>query len=268
MIFVFPIEVFVILIILLFLSILVGINYLLDNVSQIILGIVVVTLFVVVCFLLFKLFVKLYEKNKNKAFFIGFIAVSLFWILGPLYFMQFEFLDKSNVYLSIFGENILLRYLVVPMVLGFIVSLGLLLLAYKIKSKSVQSILCIISAVFIVTISLFSANICTKSYSDSIVKEFSNESTTQYVVTKKANIYYPSFKDQEYSLNGNVYSLEDSKSINRFPLLCPIKFSNDSFESGSIVYVKSSSGVYDREFVKVSDGKKAGFVESKLLSKK
>lgn len=259
-------EIPIIIVVLLVLAILAGISAVVNNIAYIVLAIVIAIIYFGMFVLLFKLFAKLYEKQKNKWFFVGFISIMLLWFLGPVNFFGLSYMDKSNVYMALFGENKLLRYLVIPLAIALIISLALLLIAHKCKGKFLQFIICVLSAVFILTFTMVSDNICAKSYSDYTVQELSKtESVRKYTVNRRAKIYYPFAKEEGYVMNGNKMTLEDSKNIIRFPIFSPIKYSTDSFDVGDTVYAKSTTSIYNREYIKVSDGEKAGFISTEAL---
>jgi hypothetical protein len=259
-------EIPLIVIFLLLMAVLVGISAIVNNIAYIIMAIIVGIIYFGMFALLFKTFSKLYEKQKNKAFFIGFITTFLFWFLGPLYYMGLSYLDKNGSYMEIFGDNKLLRYLVVPLSIVLIVSLCILLVAYNCKHKIIQSMFCILSAVFIISFSIISANVCAKSYSDFTVNEIAkSENVVKYTIKQKAEIYFPASSDNEYVKSNNVYRLEDAKSIICFPLFCPIKYTSGSFEVGDVVYVKEEVSLNNREYIKVSDGEKAGYIKTESI---
>ena len=247
----FPMEWLVILIIVLILSIIVGVNYIINNIVKVILCILMIVTFITVSLGLLRLFEKLYERDENGFFYVGFSAVSVFWLLGPVFFMEFVFLDKSDVFFSIFGQHHFLRYIAVPMVIGLMISIGFLLAAYNVKRKFVQSLLCICSAISIGIFILVTANICTKSYSDEIVQKMVSEKTRKYVVLNKATIYYP--------------SICRGRNWIRFPFFSPIKFSSDCFKEGDIVYANPDDYTSNSEFIMVTDGVKAGLIEKDAL---
>lgn len=74
-----------------------------------------------------------------------------------------------------------------------------------------------------------------------------DETIYEYTVKKEILIYYPSFR-----------------SDNRYPSLFPGKWSTEVFEKGDTVY--ANSGLDSNEYVRVTNGDIAGYVNVSDLS--
>lgn len=253
MIFFFEVPIIVILVLIaLFIG---GVYLVVNNIIQIIFSILLVIIDIGIYIFLCKIFYKIYKKNENKWFFVSFISITIYWFFGILFFIGLKELDKNNVYMSIFGESDIIRYLIMPLVIILFVSIALLIIAYFSKQKVLQSLICIVSAIFVFVFMTSSADICTKSYSDCMVQEFANRTDKiKCIANSEAKLYYPAFGD-------------GSKEFIALPMFSPIKYSTESFKKGDVIYIENTriKSPFGTEFVKASDGKKIGYIKTETL---
>lgn len=256
MIYIIPIEFIILFILLIIVGGITFLDWLSDHILGIATNVFIWILFFVITFLLFKLFIKLYKKNKDKPLFIGFILILSFWLLDPIFCLQLEFLDVNEMFLNFLGKNSLLRYYIVLPALVLTISLIILILSSKFKNKIIQSILCLLIIIPILIMGSYSSEVCAESYSNSVVEEIANQTETiKYTVNKKASIFYTVESDYEQN------------NVTIFPIFSPLKYSIECFEKGDTVYAQSftKETLSEYEYVLVSDGKKGGLIKAEAL---
>lgn len=246
-----------------------GVFQIIKGIPVILQGMPIVIIYLGMFVLLFKIFQKIDEKIKNRFFFISYILIMLFWLLGPFYLMELTELDKNNVYMNIFGQEKIVRFSM-SLFIAIVISIIILLISCICKYRILQSVMSLMPSIFLLIFLGYSTQICAKSYSDNTVSELAGDNDlVQYVIQEDTKIYYTAWK-------------EHREDIYRFPIFSPIKYAPASFQAGDIVYADLSSwrGPYlhnglfysseddsltGREYVKVTDGKKAGFVKTSAL---
>lgn len=232
-----------------------GIYLIVENIFKIVIIIMLVLIDIGVYVLFCKIFHKLYEKTKNKWFWVSFISITIFWFGGLLFFLGLEGIDKPGIYMKILGNNKLIQYFIAPLVIILFTYLIFLGIAYFCKQKVLQSFMCVLPVFFLFVFMNYSASICTKSYSDSMIQEFMNmENISEHTVRTEAKIYYPAFGD-------------GAKEFVALPMFSPIKYSRDSFKSGDIIFVYETTinSALGTEYVKASDGKKIGYIKTEAV---
>lgn len=186
------------------------------------------------------------EKTGNPLVFISGVAIFLFYLCGLLYISETINMDKSNYYLGFIDVDTGVKTLIT---IALVVGISMLILFIAMYCPiAVQCVLCIGQVVGMVMFCYFLITLCTHSYSDYATNRIMQDETIyEYTVKKETKIYYPSFR-----------------SDNRYPSLFPGKWSTEVFEKGDTVY--ANSGLDSNEYVRVTNGDIAGYVNVSDLS--
>lgn len=220
-------------------------------------------------FLLFRLYRKISKEINNISVWLIYCFSALFFMgFGPYYCLELMDLDTNHAeetghFFSSLGELYGIRFLFIPIVIVVLFSIIGILLMSRIKLKFIQTLIPIVLVGGFVSFFLYSANICTKSYSDRMTQNMVKEidELTAVTLNKDVSIYYTG---------------ASNKII--FPFLSVKKYSNSKFLGGETVFIDNrpihnreyysdelKTDVYNlnpdnEKYIRVTDTHKSGFV--------
>lgn len=210
--------------------------------------VVLVTIAVVIKSLVSK---KMKKDGETSSFLIltGISFFVYFFVSIPM-FPEMVNLDKSDYFMNWFGWNTDIKSLCA--VITFLCG-GLLIISISalFNSRFIHFLFLIGMICYVIWFPNYCATICAQSYSDYKCKDADLEAEIliEYEIESDADIFY----------NGS-----SGKVRAMYPVLSPFKFTYDHFDSGETVLVIDSK--HGEDYVLVTNGEKAGFVESEKLS--
>lgn len=219
------------------------------NIFNILTFIGIILLCLAILFCLHLLFQTLARKTENPLYTLSEIILFLFLLFGILPFGNLSSLDRFGRFFNWFGIESYLSF-VIPFVSIFIIFIILVLISAFVPF---QSTLLLLIDIFPIVVFLWSAQICTSSWSDFYVSQVPDiASVEEYTITETASAYYPALRDDQ-----------------RFPVLFPLKYKGKSFQAGEIVYLLSdwNDDRWGDDYIAVGNGERAAIVERDKLQK-
>lgn len=202
-----------------------------------------------ILFCLHLLFQALAGITENFLYILNEIFLFLFLVFGFFPFTNLSFLDKYGRFFNWFGVDSYLSF-VIPFASVFIIFIVLVIISVFVPF---QSVLLLLIDMFPIIVFLWSAQICTNSWSDFFVSQVPDTtSIAEYTITETTSTYYPALRDDQ-----------------RFPALFPLKYKGKSFQADEIVYLLSDwdEDTWGKNYIAVGNGERAAIIERNKLQK-
>ncbi|MGN0566453.1 MAG: hypothetical protein ACI4IU_07235 [Candidatus Limousia pullorum] len=200
------------------------------------------------------------KGKKSVPVIITGIVLIISFVYSLVLFGEMVSIDESNYLMNLFGWNVDVRMLL--LVITYL-SGGILILSISsaFESRILNFLFLIFEVCFLIWFPLYCSSVAAQSYSDYQCKnaEIYSDNLVEYEVVEDAEIYCPS----AVTLSPNIYRM--------YPILGFDKYTYGYFEAGETVLVIGYSNYADRagsNYYRVTNGEKAGFVESDKLQKK
>lgn len=227
---------------------LVGISLIVNAFVSNILMLCVIALILVSFALVIKYGYMLWQDYHNFIYLICDFFLLLYLTIGFILTFESLNMDSSNYYLGFLTTDSGLKTIITVTV---ICVFSMIILKCSTYCNTIIKVLLGFIQIAIMLISLIIIFLlCIKSFSDYETKDIINsgEKYTYTIMSGEAEIYYPSFRKE-----------------NQFPSLSPVKISIDSFEEGTTVYCEYDD-ITSKDYVCVTDGEKAGYIDTEHLS--
>ena len=185
-------------------------------------------------------------QTNNILFTFAELMMFLGIIPGVWFYSELMYIDHFNRWMDWFGSELPIRFITLFGVLVLGSTVVMIIAAFLPRILQHILLIAVVACPFLLYWN--GLEVCTQSFSDYSLTDFSTEDSLQEAtIVEMAPIYYRSFKAE-----------------NRLPVSFSKKYTRYSFEEGEVVYLPYSLNK-EREYVLVSNGEMAGYVSVDCL---
>ena len=191
------------------------------------------------------------RKNGKQNIFSYILSIILLVVFFPYIFLIIETagLDQNNYLFSSLNLYSEFKFLFVLLLIDLLFMVPLFI-SYITSKKLLKKILPIVLAISLIFFYINILKISINSYIDFENNNMMLNTNVKYIINSDANIYC---------------SAENPKIM--YPLFSPLKLSIGKFDEGENVYLLSDKNALKNfDYVKVTNGKQTGYIETKYIS--